>query len=66
MQDDISQIKSWMQQQNSVLDAHTTQINRIESEITRYKGFRGGVIFLLSGLVAAFELGKDWLLQHIK
>jgi hypothetical protein len=38
----------------------------IESEMSRYKGFLGGVAFILTGIVTAWELGKEWIIQHIK
>lgn len=32
----------------------------LKSEITRYKGFVGGIAFILSGVVTAIGLFKGW------
>jgi hypothetical protein len=40
-------------------DAILEKLDRIEKEMTRYKGFLGGVAFLGSCIWAAFVLFKD-------
>jgi hypothetical protein len=40
-------------------------MHEIKDEMTRYKGFLGGIAFLVSCLGVAFGLFKDWILKHI-
>lgn len=35
--------------------------NELRGEITRYKGFVGGIAFILSGVVTALALAKGWI-----
>ena len=37
----------------------------IKDEMTRYKGFLGGIAFLVSCLGIALTLFKDWIVKHI-
>jgi Tfp pilus assembly protein PilN len=39
-------------------------MHEIRDEMTRYKGFLGGVAFLISGLSIFFTLFKDWFFKH--
>jgi hypothetical protein len=39
-------------------------MHSIRDEMTRYKGFLGGVAFLASGIGVFFTLFKDWLFKH--
>lgn len=40
-------------------------MHEIKDEMTRYKGFLGGIAFLVSCLVVAVSIFKDWILKHI-
>jgi len=40
-------------------------MHEIKDEMTRYKGFLGGIAFLVSCLGVAFGLFKDWIIKHI-
>ena len=37
----------------------------IKDEMTRYKGFLGGIAFIASGIGIFLTLFKDWLLKHL-
>lgn len=39
-------------------------MHSIRDEMTRYKGFLGGVAFLASGVGVFFTLFKDWIFKH--
>lgn len=39
-------------------------LQSIRDEMTRYKGFLGGVAFLASGVGVFFTLFKDWIFKH--
>ena len=39
-------------------------MHSIKDEMTRYKGFLGGIAFLASGVGIFLTLFKDWLLKH--
>jgi len=40
-------------------------MHEVKDEMTRYKGFLGGIAFITSGVVVFFTLFKDWLLKHL-
>jgi hypothetical protein len=40
-------------------------MHEIKDEMTRYKGFLGGVAFLVSCLVVEVSIFKEWILKHI-
>jgi hypothetical protein len=42
------------------------ELKAIHDEMTRYKGFMGGVAFLISGVAIVASFAKDWLISHIK
>ena len=39
-------------------------MHEIKDEMTRYKGFLGGLAFLASGIGIFLTVFKDWLLKH--
>ena len=39
-------------------------MHEVKDEMTRYKGFLGGIAFLASGVGIFLTLFKDWLLKH--
>lgn len=41
-------------------------VKYLQGEITRYKGFVGGIAFVLSGVVTALTLFKGWLFGEQK
>lgn len=40
-------------------------MHEIRDEMTRYKGFLGGVAFLVSCLGVAMTVFKEWIIKHI-
>lgn len=42
-------------------DEFHTAVAELRGEITRYKGFLGGIAFVFSCLIAAFMAAKGWL-----
>jgi hypothetical protein len=40
-------------------------MHEIKDEMTRYKGFLGGIAFLASGVVIFITLAKEWILKHL-
>ena len=59
----------------AVLEAEVRELKRdqqeilqcmhsIRDEMTRYKGFLGGIAFLASGVGIFLTLFKDWILKH--
>jgi len=55
-----AEVKSLQADQQEIL----TCIHSIRDEMTRYKGFLGGVAFLASGIGIFLTLFKDWILKH--
>ena len=39
-------------------------MHEIKDEMTRYKGFLGGVAFIASGIGIFLTLFKDWIFKH--
>ena len=39
-------------------------MHAIKDEMTRYKGFLGGIAFLASGVGIFLTVFKDWILKH--
>ena len=40
-------------------------MHEVKDEMTRYKGFLGGVAFIASGIGIFLTLFKDWLVKHL-
>jgi hypothetical protein len=40
-------------------------MHSIKDEMTRYKGFLGGVAFIASGVGIFLTLFKEWILKHL-
>lgn len=40
-------------------------MHEIKDEMTRYKGFLGGVAFIASGIMICLTLAKDWIIKHL-
>jgi hypothetical protein len=40
-------------------------MHEIKDEMTRYKGFLGGIAFLTSGVLVFLTLFKDWFIKHL-
>jgi hypothetical protein len=39
-------------------------MHEVKDEMTRYKGFLGGIAFLASGVGIFLTLFKDWIFKH--
>ncbi len=39
-------------------------MHEVKDEMTRYKGFLGGIAFLASGVGIFLTVFKDWILKH--
>jgi hypothetical protein len=53
---------------NSLQDNHEEMLklmHDIKDEMTRYKGFLGGIAFIASGVGIFLTLFKDWLIKHL-
>ena len=40
-------------------------MHEIKDEMTKYKGFLGGVAFIASGIGIFLTLFKDWIIKHL-
>lgn len=40
-------------------------MHEVKDEMTRYKGFLGGIAFLASGVGIFLTLFKDWIAKHL-
>lgn len=41
-------------------------VKEIDDQMTRYKGFLGGITFVLSAVGVFWSFGKEWVLNHLK
>lgn len=56
-----AEVKALKEDQDEILKC----MREIRDEMTRYKGFLGGIAFLVSGLGVFVTLFKDWIIKHI-
>lgn len=40
-------------------------MHEIKDEMTRYKGFLGGIAFIASGIGIFLTLFKEWIIKHL-
>lgn len=57
-----SKVETFQESQNAIL----LEVKSINATLGRYKGFFGGVIFVVSAVWAFIDLTKGWLVNHIK
>lgn len=55
-----SEVRGLKEDQQEILAC----MHSIKDEMTRYKGFLGGIAFLASGVGIFLTLFKDWILKH--
>lgn len=68
MSDNIERIAILETQVKALQDNHDEMLelmHDIKDEMTRYKGFLGGIAFIASGIGIFLTLFKDWLLKHL-
>lgn len=41
-------------------------VKTIDDQMTRYKGFLGGITFILSAVGVFWSFGREWILNHWK
>lgn len=56
-----AEVRSLKEDQQEILIC----MHAIKDEMTRYKGFLGGVAFIASGVGIFLTLFKDWLFKHL-
>lgn len=56
-----SEVKELKSDQQEILAC----MHAIKDEMTRYKGFLGGVAFIASGVGIFLTLFKDWIIKHL-
>jgi hypothetical protein len=68
MSDNIERIAILETKVNNLQDNHDEMLklmHDIKDEMTRYKGFLGGIAFIASGIGIFLTLFKDSLLKHL-
>jgi hypothetical protein len=68
MSDNIERIAILETKVNNLQDNHEEMLklmHDIKDEMTRYKGFLGGIAFIASGIGIFLTLFKDWLVKHL-
>lgn len=56
-----AEVKELKRDQQEIL----TCMHSIKDEMTRYKGFLGGVAFIASGIGIFLTLFKEWIIKHL-
>ena len=54
--------EEFIKTQTLILD----KVSGIESQITRYHGFLGGIAFLLTGVGICWNMFGDWIKSHLR
>jgi len=68
MSDNVERIAVLETKVNNLQDNHEEMLklmHDIKDEMTRYKGFLGGIAFIASGIGIFLTLFKDWLIKHL-
>jgi hypothetical protein len=68
MSDNLERIAVLETKVNNLQDNHEEMLklmHYIKDEMTRYKGFLGGIAFIASGIGIFLTLFKDWLIKHL-
>ena len=68
MSDQVERIAVLETKVNNLQDNHEEMLklmHDIKDEMTRYKGFLGGIAFIASGIGIFLTLFKDWLIKHL-
>lgn len=53
---------SFERKQDEILNA----VQTINNNLSRYKGFVGGVAFVMSAVVTFITFAKEWVISHLK
>ncbi len=56
-----SEVEALKEDQREILKC----MHEIKDELTRYKGFLGGIAFLVSGLGVLFTIFREWIFKHL-
>lgn len=56
-----AEVRAMKEHQDEILKV----MNSIREEMTRYKGFLGGIAFIVSCLGVALTVFKDWIVDNI-
>ena len=59
LEHDVNELKS---NQEKIIE----MLQGVKDEMTKYKGFLGGIAFITSGLLVFVTLLKDWFFNHWK
>ena len=54
-------LRSYIEETKKYREANNAKLDALQAEITRYKGFIGGVLFLLSAVWGAIAVFKNWI-----
>ena len=60
----LAVVETELKQTNKTLENVHGSLEKLEKEITHYKGMVGGVIFIVTALAAAFQLLKEWMFNR--
>lgn len=61
----IAVLEAKVEQLNAEQEKVLSKLDEIYSEMTKYRGFLGGVAFIASGIGIFFTLFKEWIFKHI-
>lgn len=56
-----AEMRSVKEDQDKIL----ARLDEIHSEMTKYKGFLGGIAFIASGIGIFLTLFKEWIIKHM-
>lgn len=62
----VAKLEALRGEDRELLETVLSEIKGVHSEMTRYKGFIGGIAFLASAIGTAVLMFKDWIVAHLK
>jgi ABC-type uncharacterized transport system fused permease/ATPase subunit len=62
----IAILESTSEETKQTLEAIDKKLDQLHADMTRYKGFLGGVTFVGSCVMAFLALGKEWILSRMR
>lgn len=61
----IAVLEAKVEQLNAEQEKVLAKLDEIYSEMTKYRGFLGGIAFIASGIGIFLTLFKDWIIKHL-
>ena len=61
---DLHERVAVLEAQYATIDRKLEKIDEIHADLTKYRGFMGGIIFVATSIWTFITFGKDYILKH--